>query len=203
MERGICGEEDRGTYPAWTFTSPWLPSHLLPQPRLWLTLLRGHLHHLPMVPFCSLLLLATKWWGSCVGGRGVLIATVCEAWQRDRSFEALFIKKKNKQNTNKPNKQNSKKRLPWRLPSPLSSAGGWLVSSPASAALWAYSPLSLISQFLAFRSLHSLSGVLPSNMLLSEILLIACSHYLNEQLQSESVSVIPVLFLLVFEQHEL
>jgi len=40
-------------------------------------------------------------------------------------------------------------------------------------------------------------------MLLSEILLIACSHYHNEQLQSESISVIPVLFLLVFEQHVL
>lgn len=64
-------------------------------------------------------------------------------------------------------------------------------------------PLSLISKFLAFRPPHSLSGVLPSNMLLSEILLIACSHYLNEQLGSESINVIPVLFLLVFKQHEL
>lgn len=40
-------------------------------------------------------------------------------------------------------------------------------------------------------------------MLLSEILLIACSHYLNEQLGRESINVILVLFLLVFEQHEL
>lgn len=122
MERGICGEEDRGTYPAWTFTSPWLPSHLLPQPRLWLTLLRGHLHHLPTVPFCSLLLLATKWWGSCVGGRGVLIATVCEAWQRDRYFQALFIKKKNQtkhQQTNQ-TKQLEKASLEASLPVVLS-----------------------------------------------------------------------------------
>lgn len=48
-----------------------------------------------------------------------------------------------------------------------------------------------------------LSGALPSNMFLSEIILIACSHYLNEQLESESINVIPALFLLVFEQREL
>lgn len=40
-------------------------------------------------------------------------------------------------------------------------------------------------------------------MFLSEILLIACSHYLNEQLESKSISVILVLFLLVFKQHQL
>lgn len=40
-------------------------------------------------------------------------------------------------------------------------------------------------------------------MLLSEILLIACSYYLNEQRESESTNVISVFCLLVFEQHEL
>lgn len=50
---------------------------------------------------------------------------------------------------------------------------GGLSPSLASVAPWAPSPvlpLSIISKFLAFRPLCSLSGVLPSNTLLSEIL---------------------------------
>lgn len=58
--------------------------------------------------------------------------------------------------------------------------------------------LPLIAPFLAFGS-----PLLPSNMFLSEILLITCSRYLNEQLESKSINVFLVLFLLVVKQHEL
>lgn len=45
--RSSSGEEDKGTYPAWTFIILQLPSHLLPLPRL--SVLRGHLCPFPTV----------------------------------------------------------------------------------------------------------------------------------------------------------
>lgn len=126
-----------------------------------------------------------------MGGLGMLRATVCAADSGDRSLQTLLIRNK------------------WEN-SPLDASLVTALSRQVGAlppCLW--NPLGIVSctasfprfQISCFQA-HSLR-LFPSSMLLSEMLLIACSHYLNEQWGSESVNGISMFFLLVLEQHEL